>query len=273
MERNMVDMKIIKGLCTNGIPFNVLRNLQFIEIVNAMKKASDGYKSPYGEKVRTVLFDECVRDFDKDLIQVKDTWYTQGVSVVSDGLSNVKHKPLLNVLVVNACGAVFMYTQDYSGAEKTGIEISKEALATTIVLNSWRNWVKNGDENTRWEKMNIPLHCLGFALNPKFYEDSIFKQLLPVVCKENHQIKIKRLVQGVMEAFRISENEEEGRMLQEQFVTFHMKKCIYSMVETNAVTMDEIDWWSTYGAETLELAEVAKKVLSQLISSYSAERN
>ncbi|GKB63029.1 hAT dimerization domain, ribonuclease H-like domain protein [Tanacetum coccineum] len=41
----------------------------------------------------------------------------------------------------------------------------------------------------------------------------------------------------------------------------------------DAVTMDAVDWWSTYGSETPELADVAKKVLSQPISSSSAERN
>jgi hypothetical protein len=54
-----------------------------------------------------------------------------------------------------------------------------------------------------------------------------------------------------------------------------MKKGIYARRATqiDAVTMNPIDWWSTYGAETPELAEVAKKVLSQPISSSSAERN
>ncbi|KAJ9545144.1 hypothetical protein OSB04_024851 [Centaurea solstitialis] len=37
--------------------------------------------------------------------------------------------------------------------------------------------------------------------------------------------------------------------------------------------MEPSDWWSTYGSETPEVAEVAKKVLSQPISSSSAERN
>ena len=86
----------------------------------------------------------------------------------------------------------------------------------------------------------------------------------------------KEVMQGVMESFnRFSENEEEGRLLREQFVTFHMKKGIYSMAETqtDALTMDPIDWWSTYGAETPDLALLAKKVLSQPISSSSAERN
>jgi len=39
------------------------------------------------------------------------------------------------------------------------------------------------------------------------------------------------------------------------------------------VTMDAIDWWSTYGSETPELAKVANKVLSQPISSSSAKRS
>ena len=473
LERNVVDLKIVKGMSTNGIPFNVLRNPQFIEMLNCMKKAPDGYKPPSSEKARTVLLDECARDVDKDLIPVKDTWYTQGVSIVSDGWSNVKHKPLLNVLAVNARGAVFLYAQDYSGVEKTGVEISKfligaienvgssnvlqvvtdnaanckaagreiekvykhifwspccvhtlnlifkdmgnefywlndiyrkgktiakyfinhtnalamfrenskldllkvaktrfashyillkrimdlrESLSTTIGLNSWRDWVKNGDENTRivgakvvdiirddsfwedvesvlaitkpifllikfcdgegpkmgeiyekmdnmlgeikdvmqdntfssyypqieriilsrWEKMNIPLHCLGFALNPRFYDRQYLQKMAPGGMQRKAPNQDKEVVQGVMEAFgRISENEEEGRMLREQFVTFHMKKGIYSMpaTQTDAVTMDAIDWWSTYGAETPELAEVAKKVLSQPISSSSAERN
>ncbi len=43
--------------------------------------------------------------------------------------------------------------------------------------------------------------------------------------------------------------------------------------QIDTVTMDSIDWWSTYGSETPELAKVAKKVLSQPISSSSAERN
>ena len=136
LERNVVDLKIVKGMSTNGIPFNVLRNPQFIEMLNCMKKAPDGYKPPSSEKARTVLLDECVRDVDKDLIPVKDTWYTQGVSIVSDGWSNVKHKPLRNVLAVNARGAVFLYAQDYSGVEKTGVEISK----FLIVLNVWKNF-------------------------------------------------------------------------------------------------------------------------------------
>ncbi|VFQ60062.1 unnamed protein product [Cuscuta campestris] len=60
-----------------------------------------------------------------------------------------------------------------------------------------------------------------------------------------------------------------------QFTIALPQKGIYSRAATqaDAVTMDPIDWWATYGSETPELAEIAKKVLSQPISSSSAERN
>jgi hypothetical protein len=125
LERNAVDMKIIRGLCANGIPFNVLRNPQFQEMISAIKNAPDGYKPPSTEKARTNLLDECVRDVEKELTPFKDTWYTQGVSIVSDGWSNVKHNPLINVLAVNSRGAMFMYAEDFLGVEKTGVAISK----------------------------------------------------------------------------------------------------------------------------------------------------
>ena len=81
---------------------------------------------------------------------------------------------------------------------------------------------------------------------------------------------------GVMESFnRIAESGEEECLLREQCATFHMKKGLYALAAAHmdAVTMDAIDWWSSYGSETPELAVIAKKILSQPISSSSAERN
>ncbi|MFS7953952.1 hypothetical protein Hanom_Chr07g00624661 [Helianthus anomalus] len=40
LERNAVDLKIIRGLCANEIPFNVLRNPHFIETISAIKKCT-----------------------------------------------------------------------------------------------------------------------------------------------------------------------------------------------------------------------------------------
>nr|XP_043631554.1 uncharacterized protein LOC122603007 [Erigeron canadensis] len=387
---------------------------------DAVKHATAGYKLPSSETARTRLLDECKHDVEKELTPLMDTWYTQGVSVVSDGWSNVNHTPLINVLAVNSCGPVFMYATDFSGVEKTGVAIAKflhdaiekigatnvlqvvtdnaanckaagmeiekienselellkvaktrfashyillrrlldcrEALATTIVLNAWREWFKKLDDTTqsagyvitetikndvfwenvenilaftkpiflmvkfcdgegpkmgeiyermdnmlgeikdamkenkfsryfseveqivlqRWEKMTIPLHCLGFALNPKFYDRSYLEKLAPGGMPRKAPNKDSEVVNGVMEAFqRIAEDDDEFTIYRDQYAFFHTKKGIYAKKTTqaDAMTMDPIDWWSTYGSATPQLAEVAIKVLSQPISSSSAERN
>ncbi|XP_023743186.1 uncharacterized protein LOC111891374 [Lactuca sativa] len=125
MERSMVDLQIVKALCANGIPFNVLRNPQFCDMINAIRKAPEGYKASSSEKARTVLLDECVRDVDKSLTPFKDTWYSQGLSIVSDGWSNIKHNSLINVLAVNFHGVMLMHADDFYGVEKTGARIAE----------------------------------------------------------------------------------------------------------------------------------------------------
>lgn len=128
----------------------------------------------------------------------------------------------------------------------------------------------------RWEKMNVPLHCLAFALCPRFYDQEYLKKPAPGGMPRVAPNKDKEVMTGVLEAFqRISEDEAERKLLSEQFTAFHMKKGMFALpgVQADADNMDAIDWWGTYGSETPELAVVAEKVLSQPISSSSAERN
>ncbi|KAJ8432281.1 LOW QUALITY PROTEIN: hypothetical protein Cgig2_028543 [Carnegiea gigantea] len=171
------------------------------------------------------------------------------------------------------------------------------ALATTVVLGAWKDWVKSGDENARamgakvteaiaddtfwdevdillsitkpnflmikfadgegpkmediyekmdcmigeikdimqdnkytsdypkmeeimvagWEKMNIPLHCLGCALNPHFFDISYLQSPAPggiLWCPPNMD---KEVVKGVLEVFdKIGENESERKLLRKQ---------------------------------------------------------
>lgn len=62
---------------------------------------------------------------------------------------------------------------------------------------------------------------------------------------------------------RIVENQEEEWVLREQLATFHMKNKLYSITAAQMNTMTKtINWWTSYGSETLELVDVAKKVLS-----------
>ena len=158
IERDAVDMAIMRCLCANGIPFNVLRSPQWSEMVAAINKGPKGYKSPSSEKARTSLLDACKRNVEQDLGALKNTWYatqqsiynayisylytatyevfdlfllirhTDGVSIVSDGWTNMKNKPLINVIASNSRGSMFLYADDFSGIEKTGEAIADYLL-------------------------------------------------------------------------------------------------------------------------------------------------
>lgn len=115
MERHSVDLLVVKAFCANGIPFNVLRSPDFMAMVRAINHAPKDYKLPSYDKARTTLLDECKRDVEKDLSPLKDTWFTNGVSVVSDGWTNIKHKPLINVIASNSRGSMFLYAENFEG--------------------------------------------------------------------------------------------------------------------------------------------------------------
>ncbi|KAF2290351.1 hypothetical protein GH714_011875 [Hevea brasiliensis] len=154
MERDIMDLKVMRVLCANGIPFNVLQNPQFCEMVIAINNAPKGYKAPSYAKARIILLDECKIDVEKHLALVKDTcreamfMYADdfsgiekiGNAIVEYLLKAIEEVGLFNVLQV--------ITNNASNCKAARKEIEK-ALATTIVLKSWKEWMKNGDKKMR----------------------------------------------------------------------------------------------------------------------------
>ncbi|KAM0838595.1 hypothetical protein ACQ4PT_060883 [Festuca glaucescens] len=128
----------------------------------------------------------------------------------------------------------------------------------------------------RWGKMNWSFHCLAFALSPKYYDQAYLATPAPGGGQRKAPNEDTEVIQGVMDALnRIAEDENEFALLREEFNTFIMKKGLFAIaaVQADAATMNAIDWWFNYGSQTPHLNEAAKKVLSQPLSSSSAERN
>jgi hypothetical protein len=126
----------------------------------------------------------------------------------------------------------------------------------------------------RWERMNLHLHCLAYALCPKFYQQQYLNTPAPGGTIRQAPNK-KEVMTNVLAAIAsIADSSRERQCFREQFNAFIMKKGMFALppIQLDAFTMDPIEWWVSYGSKTPDLAEVAKNVLSQLISSSSAER-
>ena len=85
IERHLVDLLVEKAFYANGIPFNVLRNPDFIAMMKGIKHAPKDYKLPSYDKEKNTSLYECKRDIEKNLTPLKDTWFSNEVSIISDG--------------------------------------------------------------------------------------------------------------------------------------------------------------------------------------------
>jgi hypothetical protein len=94
------------------VPLNVLCSPYLYDLVKAINEAPKGYKRPNYEKDRTVLLDREKEKIQRALTRFIDEWSDIGVSIVSDGWTNVRNQHLINVLGVSATGAMFLATHD-----------------------------------------------------------------------------------------------------------------------------------------------------------------
>jgi hypothetical protein len=129
--REDVDAKIFRFLYACGIPFNVLRSPYWHEMVQAINGAPKGFRSHRYDKARTLGLDRERAKTQGALGKFTNGWNLHGVSIVSNGWTDMKGRPLINILGVSASGVVFLSTHDYSYHYTTGINIT-DALLKTI---------------------------------------------------------------------------------------------------------------------------------------------
>eukprot|EP00253_Pinus_taeda_P028749 PITA_28749 len=67
----------------------------------------------------SVLYEERAR-VEAKLQDIKDSWKESGVSIVSDGWTDVNHRPLINILDSSPKGVLFLKSYDTTGKTKDG---------------------------------------------------------------------------------------------------------------------------------------------------------
>ncbi|KAL7236186.1 hypothetical protein ACSBR1_019449 [Camellia fascicularis] len=123
-NREEVDQTIARCLYSNGIAFNVVRSPWWADMVTAINNAPKGYKSPNYEKVRTNLLDKEQSKVQQSLNPLMQDWSIHGVSIVSDGWSNLKNQTLINIMAVSGGKAIFINGHDVSSKEKNATNIA-----------------------------------------------------------------------------------------------------------------------------------------------------
>eukprot|EP00253_Pinus_taeda_P026903 PITA_26903 len=123
----------------------------------------------------------------------------------------------------------------------------------------------------RWNKMTTPLHLLAYALHPKYYHSKILS--LPGRAAPNRD---SEAVQGYKTALRkIYREVGIAKDVRDEFGAFVQSTGIFSdpIAMDDRGHMDPITWWGFHGGDSTYLSTLATRLLSQVASSSSAERN
>ncbi|XP_058189011.1 uncharacterized protein LOC131306645 [Rhododendron vialii] len=124
-DREDVDQRVARFFYCNDIPFNVARSPFWTDMVTGINNVPKGYKNPNYEKIRTSLLDKEQSKVQRALTPIMQDWSTHGLSIASDGWSNLKNQQLINTMTVSGGRAVFVNGHDVSGIEKTGLNIAE----------------------------------------------------------------------------------------------------------------------------------------------------
>jgi len=110
--RDDVDGNIVRFLCACDVPFNVLHSPCWHDMIKAINEALKGYKIPNYNKARTMLLEREKVKTQRALTCFTNERVDCGVSIVSDGWTNIRNQHLINVLGVSVSGAVFITCHD-----------------------------------------------------------------------------------------------------------------------------------------------------------------
>ena len=131
VEKQNLDKAVGRFFYANGIAFHAADSPEWHELVEELKGASTGYKSPGRESLRTTVLLSVRTELDDKLrhaglieFEVADDAEAAEVAhhahaLCSDGWTSTSRRPLLNVVLVCTKGAYFVKAIDTSGKDKT----------------------------------------------------------------------------------------------------------------------------------------------------------
>ncbi|KAG6491142.1 hypothetical protein ZIOFF_052474 [Zingiber officinale] len=129
--RDELHSEIARLFYTGGLSFNIARNPHYVRAFSlATQRTIPGYLPPGYNLLRTSLLQKEKAHIGKLLEPTKAAWKQKGVSICSDGWSDVQRRPLINIMAVCESGPMFLKAINCEGEYKDKAFISKLLINT-----------------------------------------------------------------------------------------------------------------------------------------------
>lgn len=109
----------------NGIAFNTANSQAYIDMIRAIVRAGSGYRAPSAWKLSGPLLEAEHARVQEGLEQIRVEGIKTGVSISSDGWTDVAGHPLINFMYMSPAGCVFLGAQDSSSEVKDADYLAK----------------------------------------------------------------------------------------------------------------------------------------------------
>ncbi|KAK0603139.1 hypothetical protein LWI29_001783 [Acer saccharum] len=308
--RDRTSMDIAKFFFENGIAFNVASSPSFINMCRSVGNYGRGLKPPTSCELSTTILKEEESNTQAIVAEVKKTWTQTGVSIIFDGWKDMRGRHLINLLVNNPHGTIFL-----SWAKKVdGKEIKKIILRDQAFWGSMSYALKTTEPLVSVLRMTAleKMPAMGFiygAMDKAKEEiaknlgdkEGAYKEIWKIIDDKwefQSQRHLHAAAYFLNPRFQYSENlsthpiseiklglftcllklipnEPERVKAHLQIHNFKDKRGMFSFGQAKTLIYDRspADWWIQYGDETPELTSFAVRVLSLTCSSLACERN
>ncbi|KAH0709599.1 hypothetical protein KY284_011026 [Solanum tuberosum] len=117
----------------------------------SVENSIPGYIPPSYNRLRTTLLAQEKTHIDRKLQPIKGTWKKKGLSICSDGWSDTKRRPLINIMASSSGGPMFLNSINSSGIVgetrfashiimTTRIRKVKSSLEKMVMDDEWKNY-------------------------------------------------------------------------------------------------------------------------------------
>ena len=209
------------------IPHWKVRSPYFLDMVQAIGKVGPTFKPPTYKALRTTELNNEVVCIEQELLDLQEKWKKYGCSIVCDGWSDTRRRPIINVMVSCIYGSVFLKAVDTSGQYKSGeyiFEILKGAIQVVgpdnvvqVCMDNASNCVRAGElVEQEWPHI-FYTRCTCHCLDLLFEDIGQLAWVKPVLAHATKVVTFVTRKHTVLALYRIFSKKELVKPAQTRF--------------------------------------------------------
>eukprot|EP01018_Ginkgo_biloba_P004803 Gb_17352 [translate_table: standard] len=270
-EREDVGSHVARCIYACGISFNAVRSPYWQDMVRAINDGPKGYKTPSFEKVRTTLLTKEKSLVEQSIEPIRASSRTIGISIVSDGWTDARNRPLINVIVVCPKGSMFLNAMDCNGELKDATFIAN-ILIDAIESVGPSNVVQVITDNARV--------CKAAGLLGARYENILWTPCvvhsLNLILKKIGKIEwIQKITDEAKEIEMFITNHHMAQAIYRQFACLQLLKVAETRFASHFIMLRRLlevksslcnmvisDVWDTWRLSNTDRAQALKRIVS-----------